>query len=155
MDTSFFGNNPVIKASNHKVNCVVNKKKFLFWVWLTLEHKTFCSTWLLFADWASSYQGKLLRLIKFLWQSVYLTGDLFLLSGFIRQSVYLSGVLVYFFTDKLPPCRGTYLITLSGVTSKHEKNDSTAPKKLGISFKSRFCLLWLVFRSMEFSGIFS
>ena len=39
-----FQKNPVIKASNHNANCVVNKRNFLSWDLLTLEKKTFCST---------------------------------------------------------------------------------------------------------------
>ena len=90
VNTRTFQNNPIIKASNHKANCLVNKRNFLLWCWLTLENKNFCSTCLHFADRASTYQWKLFHLSDFLRQSVYLSGYLF---PFFRQTVTLSGYL--------------------------------------------------------------
>ena len=58
VNTRTFENNPLIKASKHNANWVVNKRSFFLWIWLTLENETFRSTWLLFADRASTYQGK-------------------------------------------------------------------------------------------------
>ena len=113
VNTRNFWNNPVIKASNHNANCVVNKRNFLLWVWLTPENKILS-----------------FHLITFCRQSLYLSEERFPLEWLFRQSVYLSRYLGDFRRQTV--ALSGYLITLSGVTSKHERNDWRLP-------------LWLVF----------
>ena len=98
----------------------------------TWEKATFVPLDWVIAERASTYQGKMFHLIKFL-----------------RQSVYLTRGIVYFSQTKWP-CRGikAYLITLTDVTSKHERNDWQLllwlifPFKIGLAFYGWSLLLW-------------
>ena len=99
------------------------QKVFLLWVWLKLEDKIL-----------------LFNLITFLRQSVHLSGKIVRLDWISRTVCVLIRVncstwvnfsdkpstyrcTCLLFSNKLSPCRCTYLITLSCVTSKHERND--------------------------------
>ena len=124
VNTRTFQNNPVTKVSNRNAKCVYKQKVFLLWVLLTLENKTFCSTWLLFADRSSTYQGTCSTWVIF--------------SDKLSPCREIEGIL----------------ITLSDVPSKHERNDRQLllwlvfPFKVSLAFYGWSFLLW---NFLEFS----
>ena len=130
---------------------MVNKKYSLYGLDWHLRFRPLCSTWLIFADWASTrllIRGNCCGWLNFSDSLSTYQAGIVPLERISQTICLLIGGTCLLFSDKLSPRRGTYLVTLSDVTYKHERNDwqlllwLVFPFKVSLIFYGWTFLLW-------------